>query len=214
MTTLIGDEPELQLGDSGEHVTQLQERLRGLQLLDRYPDGAYDDATESAVRQLQQSLGHESDGRVSQYTWQALDEHMLANGLEYNHYAGAGQQHWDLGEPAPSTVAASPSWQDAGSGTQNAFDPQAHQVSEEGYHYWDGVQWQPMSDADHLAHAEHQAQQTYQDTPSVPEAHQAAAVARAEEPLVIPHIDDIHPAIREDERFAAFHDFLRERGGQ
>lgn len=96
MSTLSGDEPELQLGDSGEHVTQLQDRLRGLGLLDAQPHGSFDGTTESAVQRFQSDRGLTVDGSVGPQTWAELDEHMLNQGLQYNHYAGAGQQHWDL----------------------------------------------------------------------------------------------------------------------
>lgn len=175
MTTLSGDEPDLELGASGEHVVQLQDRLRGVGLLDKFPDGTYDDQTETAVRQLQNSLGQTGDGKVTQETWQALDQHMLEQGLQYNPYAGPGQQHWDLAEQPVAQEAA------------RAAQPEP---------YWDGEKWLQW-DA--------QAGQwlPMQDT----------APSTEPEPAAIPHIDDIHPAIRDDERFSSFHDFLRERHG-
>jgi hypothetical protein len=30
---------------------------------------------------------------------------------------------------------------------------------------------------------------------------------------VVPHIDNVHPGVRDDERFSSFHDFLRETHG-
>lgn len=146
MSTLQGDEPDLALGDTGEHVIQLQDRLRGLGLLDRFPDGTFDDATETAVRQLQSEVQVTADGQVRRDTWEALDAYMLQHGLTYNPYAGAGQQHWDLAAADP--VAA--------------------------------------------------------DAP--------AADAPAAEPAFIPKLEHVHPAIREDTRFASFHEFLTERG--
>ena len=135
MSTLQGDEPDLALGDSGDYVTQLQDRLRGLGLFDRYPDGTFDDATETAVRRLQDLVQVTSDGVVRRDTWEALDAYMLAQGLTYNAYAGAGQQHWDVAAPA---------------------DEPAEQVH-------------------------------------------------------VPRLEDVHPAIQQDARFASFHEFLNER---
>lgn len=196
MSTLAGDEPELQLGDSGEHVTQLQDRLRGLQLLDKFPDGSYDDATETAVRQMQSNLGLEADGRVTPATWQALDDHMLSQGLQYNHYAGPGQQHWDAaaqGEQLAAHEAAHV--QQQGAGAEQQPEP-----------YWDGQQWLQYDP---------QSQQwvPMQDDSASPAASEDAAGSAADEPPVVPHIDNIHPGIRDDERFSAFHDFLRETHG-
>jgi hypothetical protein len=199
MTTLAGDEPDLQLGDSNEHVTQLQDRLRGLQLLDKTPDGTYDDATETAVRQLQSTLGLEADGRVTAQTWQALDQYMLDNGLQYNHYAGPGNQHWDTAADPyaaaadPYAAAADPYAAAAGAAAQ----PEPHWDGQQWLHYdADSQQWLPMQD-------ESAAQAGAAD----------AAGGAADEPPVVPHIDNIHPGIRDDERFSAFHDFLRETHG-
>jgi peptidoglycan hydrolase-like protein with peptidoglycan-binding domain len=139
--TLMGDEPELGLGDFGEHVVQLQDRLRGLGLFDRFPDGSYDDATEAAVRRFQSDLGLDADGRVTAQTWQTIDDRMQQYGLTYDPYAGAGNQHWDQ--------------------------------------------------------------------PAAPEPPAEAEPA----PAVIPHPDDIHPAVANDERFASFHQFLRDTHG-
>jgi hypothetical protein len=230
--TLMGDEPELGLGDSGEHVTQLQDRLRGLGLLDKMPDGTYDDATESAVRQMQSNLGKDNDGRVTPETWQDLDQHMLTNGLTYNHYAGPGNQHWDAQNQAGADPSADP-----------AQAHEAHHVSEDGLHYWDGQAWQPTN-ADQPAAAEAHHEQAHAEAAGEPAdlaghngqvavgsvspdglwkwngtdwesaGDAAAAPAAAEEaPPVIPHIDNIHPAIAADERFSDFHDFLRETHG-
>jgi hypothetical protein len=181
MSTLAGDEPELQLGDSSEHVTQLQDRLRGLQLLDKFPDGSYDDATESAVRQLQSDLGLQGDGMMNTETWEALDRHMLDRGLEYNHYAGAGNQHWDT--------------QDAAGGQE----PAAQQAEP----YWDGQQWLQYD-------AQSQEWRPMQDAAQADPAEQAPAAGAAP---VVPHIDNVHPGVRDDERFSSFHDFLRETHG-
>jgi hypothetical protein len=164
--TLMGNEPELGLGDSGEFVYQLQDRLRGLGLLAKAPDGSFDDATESAVRQFQSDVGLDNDGRVTEAVWRALDERLLGYGLQYNAAAGPGNQQWDQ---APGAAGAESVATEAAGG----------QLSEDGKWRWDGSEWQPV-DA------------------GVP---------------VVPHIDNIHPAIRDDERFSSFHDFLRETHG-
>jgi hypothetical protein len=177
--TLMGDEPELGLGDSGEHVTQLQDRLRGLGLLDKHPDGTYDDATQTAVRQFQSNLGLDNDGAVTPETWQSLDQHMLSNGLTYNHFAGPANQHWDVEQqPAHEHADAAEA---AGGGDEAAT------LSPDGLWKWDGQDWKPAGEQ---------------------------PAAADEGPAVIPHIDNIHPAIQGDERFSTFHEFLRENSNQ
>lgn len=161
--TLMGDEPELHLGDSGDHVAQLQDRLRGLGLLDKQPDGTYDDSTEYAVRQLQSTLGHDNDGAVGSETWPALDQYMLSQGLTYDHYSGAGNQHWDQ----QALPAASEGWPP------------------------DGGPW----DETGTAH------QQWDET------------SAASEPVQIPHIDNVHPAIKNSDQFPTFQEFLRNNGG-
>jgi hypothetical protein len=212
--TLMGNEPALQLGDSGEHVTQLQDRLRGLGLLDKQPDGTYDDATQTAVRQFQSNLGLENDGEMTPEAWQTLDQHMLSNGLTYNHFAGPANQHWDAqaAEPGLAHEAAHQyeyEHQDYG----NSYESEEHSheqthtaeaeaggaaaassgheagtLSPDGMWKWNGHDWEA---------AEGQGQ-----------------APAAEEAPVIPHFDNIHPAIQQDERFSDFHDFLRENSAQ
>jgi peptidoglycan hydrolase-like protein with peptidoglycan-binding domain len=188
MSTLVGDEPDLQLGDSGEHVTQLQDRLRGLQLLDKQPDGSYDDATQTAVRQLQGDLGLHADGNMTLETWEALDRHMLDRGLQYNHYAGAGNQHWDRPDEGIGQDDAAAEPEPYWDGQQwLQYDPQAGQ-------------WLPMQDAASAAQG-------------TDHADAASGAPAAEQAPVVPHIDNVHPGIRDDERFSSFHDFLRETHG-
>jgi hypothetical protein len=265
MNTLAGDEPELQLGDTGEHVTQLQDRLRGLQLLNKFPDGAYDDETETAVRQLQSNLGHQGDGKVTQDTWQALDQHMVDQGLHYNPAAGAANQHWDTGMPGGADQQTQ-----AGGAEQGAHQPAAaDQGGQQPEPYWDGQQWLHYDSAsgqwvptqndaapaaasgatqgaDAGGHNQTQAeagaaqqpepywdgqQWLHYDSTSgqwVPMQNDAApadaggghsaaqaagAAPAAPEPPVVPHIDNVHPGVRDDERFSSFHDFLRETHG-
>ena len=208
--TLMGDEPEMGLGDSGEHVQQLQDRLRGLQLLQDQPDGTFGDSTEQALREFQQSRGLEADGRMSPETWQALDQHMLQNGLQYNHNAGPGNQHWDQQDWNQDQQDP---WGQGHEGQEHegqehegheheghegqgyAADGQAPTVSPDGAWLWDGQAWQPNPAA------------------PAPATDGTAAPAAAEAP-VIPHIDNIHPNIAQDERFSSFHDFLRENAAQ
>jgi peptidoglycan hydrolase-like protein with peptidoglycan-binding domain len=64
--------PELNKGDSGEHV----ETLQGLLLARSHPEvsmtGKFDDTTESAVKAMQRWGGVEDDGIVGPKTWPVL----------------------------------------------------------------------------------------------------------------------------------------------
>lgn len=197
MSTLGGDEPELQLGDTGEHVTQLQDRLRGLGLLDAQPHGSFDSATEAAVHQFQSDRGLTVDGTVGPKTWTELDDHMLNQGLQYNPYAGAGQQHWDLerqgqAEHYDDLVAHEATHVQQQGATVSAAEQQVEP-------HWDGEKW---------LHYDPASQQW------VPMQAEGAAEPAAEaEPHPVPHIDNVHPAVRDDERFSSFHDFMRETHG-
>jgi hypothetical protein len=220
--TLMGDEPEIGLGDSGEHVTQLQDRLRGLQFLQEQPDGAFGDSTEQALRQFQQSQGLEADGRMSQPTWEALDRHMLDNGLQYNAYAGPGNQQWDQpdwgqqgqdpwgqpGQPGQGQDGQGDQWgqPDQGQWGQEGQGDQWGQ-GQWGQGQWGQGQWGQEGQGDQWGQGDGQSAQPG----SSDQSGQPAASAEAP---VIPHIDNIHPNIAQDERFSSFHDFLRENAAQ
>jgi Putative peptidoglycan binding domain len=229
---LQGNEPELGLGDSGEHVTELQDRLRGMGLLQKHPDGTFDDETQQAVRDLQSQLGLDNDGTVGEHTWQALDDRMLDQGLHYNPNAGAANQHWDQERAEQAAAGAAGA---AGADAQTHWDG-------ERWHQLDPAsgQWVPMdagpaeqfglSDGSgHNGAAEHEEIKIGHVTEDghwrwngsdweAAHEHGAASgavggAAGAEEQPVVPHIDNIHPAIQQDERFSSFHDFLRETHG-
>jgi peptidoglycan hydrolase-like protein with peptidoglycan-binding domain len=59
--------------DSGDGVTQIQERINDLNLTrDVRVTGVYDAATEAAVRDIQDSTGIQVDGTVAGQTWNAM----------------------------------------------------------------------------------------------------------------------------------------------
>ncbi|MEJ3742351.1 N-acetylmuramoyl-L-alanine amidase [Actinomycetes bacterium KLBMP 9797] len=60
-------------GDRGAAVTEINQILAGLDLLDGALGHEYDDVTERAVRTFQQSRGLSVDGAVGAETWRALD---------------------------------------------------------------------------------------------------------------------------------------------
>ena len=56
----------VQIGDTGDTVTQIQSRLQALGYLNREPDGRFDYATETAVRLFQMAHALSNSGRVGQ----------------------------------------------------------------------------------------------------------------------------------------------------
>jgi N-acetylmuramoyl-L-alanine amidase len=67
--------PAFRLGDRGEVVSDIRDRLARLDLLeDADASAEYDAAVERAVRAFQQQRGLSSDGIVGRATWRALDE--------------------------------------------------------------------------------------------------------------------------------------------
>jgi peptidoglycan hydrolase-like protein with peptidoglycan-binding domain len=145
----MADEPDLHVGDSGEWVTFLQQRLQGISLYDGPVDGTYTEETDAAVGLLHDAAGMPHEGAVSAQTWQAL--------LEQEQRAGIGQG----GEAAAdSTVEEIPvgqlsedgQWRWDGTGWQAAAEEQAAeapaaegQLSEDGQWRWDGSAWQPVT---------------------------------------------------------------------
>ncbi|NET09923.1 MAG: peptidoglycan-binding protein [Merismopedia sp. SIO2A8] len=64
--------PTLRRGMRGPAVVNLQERLRGLGMLEGVVDGVFGEQTESAVKAAQQSFNLNPDGVVGPATWAAL----------------------------------------------------------------------------------------------------------------------------------------------
>jgi peptidoglycan hydrolase-like protein with peptidoglycan-binding domain len=94
----MSNEPNIAVGDAGEYVVQLQERLRELGYYDGYPDGQYDATTEAAVRLFQEAVGHDQDGQVQELTWQALEPQQFPTGgghQDDGQFSEDGQWWWD-----------------------------------------------------------------------------------------------------------------------
>lgn len=64
--------PLLQLGETGDAVTQLQAELNRIGIYQAPMDGVYGADTEQAVKQFQRQQGLRADGVVGVQTWQAL----------------------------------------------------------------------------------------------------------------------------------------------
>jgi peptidoglycan hydrolase-like protein with peptidoglycan-binding domain len=137
-------EPELASGDSGEHVTELQTRLKAL---GRYPDaidGIFGPRTEAAVVDLQQDRGLAADGRVGPRTWSVLAEAEVVAGLAVpttGLVPGAlsedQQWRWDGDGWQPTAELA-------GAAAQPDEPPVDRQVSGDGQWVWNGSGWQPV----------------------------------------------------------------------
>ena len=138
-----GMQPELlQQGESGEWVTHLQERLKGLGYYDGAVDGEFSEKTQAGVLQLQEATGQERDGKMLQATWQALQQHEQQRG-------GPSMAHSQSQPSAERQV--SPDGMHEWDG-QNWITRQHHaeaqstaerQVSPDGLHEWDGQNWVP-----------------------------------------------------------------------
>ena len=70
----MGEENRIwQLGDSGEKVTWIQQRLKDLEYLDREPTGTFDEETEEALRAFQWDNGLLKTGMADSVTMKALE---------------------------------------------------------------------------------------------------------------------------------------------
>jgi peptidoglycan hydrolase-like protein with peptidoglycan-binding domain len=135
VSQLRGDEPTLEVGDSGEGVVELQVRLYQLGYYRQFPDGTYNMTTENAVRELQSAGGQDNTGEVTQETWQAIVYWEQQRGIDYQYhspYDALTQLRYDLEHPATA------------SGEFPAGDPS---LSEDGQWRWDGNDWQPVAGA-------------------------------------------------------------------
>ena len=132
---LTGDEPNLEVGDSGEGVVLLQVRLYQLGYYRQVPDGTYDMTTENAVREFQSATGLDNDGEVTRETWEAIVHWEQQNGIQYQYqspYDALAQLQYDLEHP------------ESRSGDFPAGDAS---LSPDGQWRWDGNDWQPVSGA-------------------------------------------------------------------
>jgi peptidoglycan hydrolase-like protein with peptidoglycan-binding domain len=86
----MADEPTLSTGDTGEWVTYLQQVLVYRQLGGGFTDGTYCDATEQAVRTLQQQSLLPETGQCDAATWAALTAEHSSSGDEVAGYETSG----------------------------------------------------------------------------------------------------------------------------
>lgn len=146
-------EPNIASGDSGDYVTNLQERLRQLGYYEGSVDGTYGPTTETAVQLFQEATGLEQDGQVQEATWQALEQHEAQHGGGYEEPAAEadqsgrqlsedGQWWWD-GTDWKAVDGAQAA--DAGM-IQDSGQPEV-QLSPDGQYQWDGSQWLPVGGA-------------------------------------------------------------------
>ncbi len=153
--SLTGEEPDLQLGDTGEGVMLLQVRLYGLGLFPDTPDGTYSTPTETAVRQLQSMFGLDNDGTVTRVVWEAILRQEQNVGINYQYqspYDALTQLVYDRqqAEQQAGQLSDDGQWRWDGSGWQPAGAAAAvengvGQLSGDGQWRWDGYDWQPAT---------------------------------------------------------------------
>ena len=153
VSQLRGDEPRLELGDSGEGVRELQFRLYRLGFYRQFPDGTYDMTTENAVRELQSSIGQDNTGEVDTRTWEAIVHWEQQSSLDYQFPSPSDaidQLRYDLDHPQPQQDELSPDGQWRWSGTEwvaaegsasTGGSGAAGQLSEDGQWRWTGSEW-------------------------------------------------------------------------
>lgn len=74
VASAMGEENRIwQLGDSGEKVTWIQQRLKDLEYMDREPTGTFDEETEEALRAFQWDNGLLKTGMADSVTMKALE---------------------------------------------------------------------------------------------------------------------------------------------
>lgn len=165
MQSLTGQEPHLELGDTGEWVLQLQVRLYLLGIYQDWPDSTYNSATQSAVRELQSMRGLSNDGEVTQECWEAilyLEQQAAIDYYWHSPYDALAQIRYDLEHPVDHTGALSEDgqWRWDGSAWQPAQHAQpadggaggagqnwVGHVSEDGRYRWDGSAWEAVGSA-------------------------------------------------------------------
>jgi peptidoglycan hydrolase-like protein with peptidoglycan-binding domain len=139
---------ELQIGDSGAAVEQLQQQLQslGYQVGDA---GQFDEATEAAVRQFQQQNGLAETGTADADTQSSLESHSAG-------HAGAGDSSeqsaaasYQVGQLSPDGLHSwdGQAWQPVDNAQAATEDSSVGQLSPDGLHRWDGQAWQPVDQA-------------------------------------------------------------------
>jgi len=150
VSQIRGDEPRLEVGDTGEGVQELQFRLYRLGYYRQFPDGTYDMATENAVRELQSSLGHDNTGEVSPQSWEAIVYWEQQRGLDYQYPSASealSQLRYDLEHPEMNdpNVSADGQWRWDGfdwvAAGSARTDEQQGELSPDGRWRWNGFDW-------------------------------------------------------------------------
>lgn len=161
----VSNEPNLTPGDSGQDVTDLQQRLHDLGYFDESIDGQYGDTTEQAVRRYQQDRRLDQTGSVDEHTWGDIAQHERdqqyaqlqantgADGTGQGpHLSEDGRWQWDgdQWQPAGGALLADNSPVGAAQQAGPASQPQAAQqatmqMSPDGQWWWDGANWQPTA---------------------------------------------------------------------
>jgi len=139
-------------GDTGEHVTTLQEHLLRLGHYMGRVDGEFGPATEEAVLRFQETSGHEQDGRVGSLTWEALERQEpvwsepVAEEPAAVQWSEDGRYWWDGTEWQATDAAAEPVAEAVAEPVnETVADSSDRLLSEDGLWQWDGSEWQPTA---------------------------------------------------------------------
>lgn len=134
---------ELGHGEAGADVMALQETLLHLGYTEvGSPDGAFGNNTGAAVKRFQAENGLDPSGVVDSWTRGAIVASATVYGLT-NVFTEEGR---DALHDAHTLAHGEAGQQHGDTGPETAQMPEGAALSEDGHWWWDGAQWQPVSE--------------------------------------------------------------------
>lgn len=101
----MAGEPTLSKGEAGEWVTYLQQMLEYRQLGSRFTSETYCDATEQAVRTLQQQSSLAETGQCDEATWAALAAEQTTSAEQAAGYETSAEGATDVPDDIAISIA-------------------------------------------------------------------------------------------------------------
>jgi peptidoglycan hydrolase-like protein with peptidoglycan-binding domain len=126
-------QPTIRPGDTGAVVRRLQRALRRTPNLGLVVNGTFDSATETAVKEFQDSAGLTVDGIVGPLTWNALPDGGPMPTLQEGSSGDVVRRLQDV-----LTVGAAGQWNTTPQGVDGEFGPHTR-ASVEAFQTWAGV---------------------------------------------------------------------------